>query len=44
VRDFEAGRRQPIANNIAAMRRAIEGAGLRLTFDADGKPTGIAAG
>jgi DNA-binding transcriptional regulator YiaG len=41
VRDFEAGRRQPIANNIAAMRHAIEEAGVCLLFDDTGKATGI---
>jgi DNA-binding transcriptional regulator YiaG len=42
VRDFEAGRRQPIANNIMAMRRAIEAAGIVFMFDLDGRATGIA--
>jgi predicted transcriptional regulator len=42
VRDFETGTRTPIANNIAAMRRAIEDAGMSLVFDETGKPTGIA--
>jgi transcriptional regulator with XRE-family HTH domain len=41
VRDFEAGRRQPIANNLDAMRQAIEGAGLRLRFGPGGNATGI---
>jgi hypothetical protein len=31
--EFEIGRKTPIANNIAAMRRAIEAGGLRLLFD-----------
>lgn len=42
VRDFEAGRRQPIANNIAAMRRAIEDAGVGLLFSGNGTPIGVA--
>jgi hypothetical protein len=41
VRDFEAARRQPIANNIDAMRRALEGAGVRLLFNDDGSPFGV---
>jgi ribosome-binding protein aMBF1 (putative translation factor) len=43
VRDFEAGRRQPIENNVKAMRRAIEDAGINLVFRADGSAEGIAA-
>lgn len=41
VRDFELGQRTPIANNITAIRRAIEDAGVRLVFDQDGKAAGI---
>jgi ribosome-binding protein aMBF1 (putative translation factor) len=41
VRDFEKGRHTPIANNIAAMRRVIESAGIRFAFAEDGSPTGI---
>jgi predicted transcriptional regulator len=41
VRDFEKGRHAPIANNISAVRRAIEEAGVRVVFDHDGKPVGI---
>ena len=33
VRDFETGTRTPIANNIAAMRRAIEEAGIEFADD-----------
>jgi hypothetical protein len=36
IRDFETGRRSPISNNIEAMRRAIEAAGVRLVFDSKG--------
>jgi len=41
VQDFERGQRTPIANNIAAMRRAIEAAGIRLVFDKNGAAAGI---
>lgn len=41
VRDFETGRRTPIANNVQAMRKAIEEAGIRFLDDRDGKPAGI---
>ena len=41
VRDFEAGRRQPIANNIASMRRALEEAGIELVFRDSGAAAGI---
>jgi len=42
VRDFEALRRQPIGNNIAAMRRAFESEGIIFMFDATSRATGIA--
>ena len=40
VRDFEKGRREPIKNNMEAMTRAIEAAGVLLL--ADGGMSGIA--
>jgi hypothetical protein len=41
VRDFETGRRTPIPNNVEALRRAIEDAGIDLVFDQQGRPAGI---
>ena len=41
IRDFESGKRAPIANNLDALRRAIEAAGVQLVFR-KGKPVGIA--
>ncbi len=43
IRDFEAGRRVPIANNLSAMRRALEDGGVLMVFGDDGAATGIAA-
>lgn len=40
VRDFEKGRRTPIANNLEAMARALESAGMKLTTGPDGA-TGV---
>ena len=42
VRDFEKGRRTPIANNLEAIRRVITEAGVELLFDDAGKASGIA--
>ena len=36
VRNFEQGLKSPVPNNIAAMRQAIEAAGVRLGFDDKG--------
>jgi transcriptional regulator with XRE-family HTH domain len=36
VRDFERGRHTPITNNLSALRRAFEGAGIRFLSDPDG--------
>ena len=41
IRDFEAGRRFPIPNNLTAMRRALETEGITFIFDGDAG-TGIA--
>jgi DNA-binding XRE family transcriptional regulator len=42
IRDFEAGRRVPIANNLSAMRRALEDGGVLMVFGDNGAATGIA--
>jgi len=41
VRDFEAGRREPTRNNLAAMKAALEKAGI--AFVEDDKQLGIVA-
>lgn len=43
VRDFEKGRRTPIANNLEAIERALAGAGVSLQFSDEGKALGIQA-
>lgn len=42
VKDFEAGKRRPIQNNLDAMQRTFEGAGLSFVNDASGNAQGIA--
>jgi ribosome-binding protein aMBF1 (putative translation factor) len=41
VRDFEKKRRDPIANNMAAMERALQNAGIEMVLDKRGNPIGI---
>jgi transcriptional regulator with XRE-family HTH domain len=41
VRDFEKGRRSPIANNLAAIRRVFEENGIHFLFHPDGRASGI---
>ncbi len=41
VRDFEKGRRMPIVNNLQAIQRAIEQAGVQLLFDEEQLGTGL---
>jgi transcriptional regulator with XRE-family HTH domain len=41
VKDFERGDRRPMANNLDAMRRAIEASGVNLVFGEDGQSIGI---
>ena len=43
LKDFENGKRTPMRNNLEAMRRVLEGAGIGLLFDKEGKPQGITA-
>lgn len=43
LRDFEAGRRTPMRNNLQAMQQALEGAGIRFVQDPGGGTAGIAA-
>ena len=41
LKDFESGKRLPIRNNIEAVRRVLEGAGIGLLSDESGRPCGI---
>jgi transcriptional regulator with XRE-family HTH domain len=41
VQNFERAEKVPIPNNVAALRRAIEEAGIRVVFDKTGTAAGI---
>lgn len=41
VQTFERGERVPLSNNVAAMQRVLEEAGIRLVFDRTGLAGGI---
>jgi DNA-binding transcriptional regulator YiaG len=41
VAAFERAEKTPQPNNLAAMRRAVEAAGILLVFDPDGTAAGI---
>lgn len=43
IKDFEAGKRIPIANNLQAMRRALEAVGIKFTEDTVSGPIGMLA-
>jgi len=43
VKDYEAGKRIPIDNNLKAMRKALESVGIRFTQDAVSGPIGVLA-
>ena len=38
VKDYESGKRSPISNNLEAMQRALESAGMKFTNDAVSGP------
>jgi transcriptional regulator with XRE-family HTH domain len=42
VAAFERSEKKPLLNHLAILRRVIETAGIRLLFDEDGAPAGIA--
>ena len=44
IASFERGEQIPRPNNIDAMKRVIEAAGVRLLFDDLGEPAGVARG
>jgi transcriptional regulator with XRE-family HTH domain len=43
VKDYEAGKRIPIANNLQAMRHALEAVGIIFMEDAISGPLGLPA-
>jgi transcriptional regulator with XRE-family HTH domain len=38
VKDYESGKRKPIANNLEAIQRALEEGGIKFTQDTVGGP------
>jgi transcriptional regulator with XRE-family HTH domain len=38
VKDYEGGKRSPIPNNLEAMQRALESAGMKFTADSISGP------
>jgi ribosome-binding protein aMBF1 (putative translation factor) len=38
VKDYEGGKRTPIANNLEAIKKALEDAGMRITADSVSGP------
>ena len=38
IKDYESGKRTPIANNVDAIRRALEKAGMTITADSVSGP------
>ncbi len=41
VRDYKTEKREPIPNNVEAIRRAIEETGIEFVYDQAGNPAGI---
>ncbi|MGH8500109.1 MAG: helix-turn-helix domain-containing protein [Methylococcales bacterium] len=40
IKDFESGKRQPIANNVSAIKSALEAVGMRFGEDTVSGPIG----
>ena len=38
IKDFESGKRAPIANNVLAIKAALEGGGIKFTAETVGGP------